>query len=134
MKENRTPLPAAYAGIRPIAEYDGSDTFVRHYVHGPALDEVLLAIDSINDVTYLRHDRLGSIIATTDDTGAVIDTYAHSRQGVSGSLSATWGGGTWQRYDAETGLYFYKKRHYLPVMGRFLQPDPIVYGDGLNMY
>ncbi|MGD9684398.1 MAG: RHS repeat-associated core domain-containing protein [Candidatus Obscuribacterales bacterium] len=64
----------------------------------------------------------------------MIDTFAYSPWGESGSMSGTTFGFTGQRYDAETGLYFYKNRHYSPVIGRFLQPDPIGYGDGLNMY
>ncbi|MEO0612455.1 MAG: RHS repeat-associated core domain-containing protein [Pseudomonadota bacterium] len=32
------------------------------------------------------------------------------------------------------GLYYYKARHYDPQAGRFIQPDPIGYSDGLNMY
>ena len=40
-----------------------------------------------------------------------------------------------QRYDSETGLYYYKARYYSPSLGRFLQPDPSRYGYGdLNLY
>jgi RHS repeat-associated protein len=35
---------------------------------------------------------------------------------------------------AEAGLYHYKARAYHPELGRFLQADPIGYGDGLNLY
>jgi uncharacterized protein RhaS with RHS repeats len=31
-------------------------------------------------------------------------------------------------------LYHYKARTYSPTLGRFLQPDPIGYGDGMDMY
>lgn len=41
---------------------------------------------------------------------------------------------TGQRYESESGLYYYKLRYYSPKLGRFLQPDPIGYGDGLNLY
>ncbi len=41
---------------------------------------------------------------------------------------------TGRRYDAETGLYYYRLRMYHPWLGRFMQPDPIHYGDGMNLY
>jgi len=41
---------------------------------------------------------------------------------------------TGRRWDDETSLYYYRTRMYDPVIGRFLQPDPIGYDDGMNMY
>jgi RHS repeat-associated protein len=32
---------------------------------------------------------------------------------------------TGRRYDAETGLYYYRARYYNPEIGRFMQPDPV---------
>ena len=123
-----------YSGVRIVAEYDGSGNLQKKYVYGPGLDEVLIELDSSNDPTYLHHDRSGSIIATTNDTGAVINNYAYSPFGEAGSMTGTTFGYTGQRFDPETGLYHYKNRHYSPALGRFLQPDPIGYGDGLNLY
>ncbi|SFK14336.1 RHS repeat-associated core domain-containing protein, partial [Caulobacter sp. UNC279MFTsu5.1] len=41
---------------------------------------------------------------------------------------------TGQIWLPEVGLYHYKARAYSPTLGRFLQTDPIGYGDGLNWY
>jgi RHS repeat-associated protein len=41
---------------------------------------------------------------------------------------------TGQKWLPGLGLYDYKARMYDPRLGRFLQPDPIGYGDGMNMY
>ncbi len=43
---------------------------------------------------------------------------------------------TGQAWIGEGGvnLYHYKARAYNPYIGRFMQPDPIGYGDGMNMY
>jgi len=39
-----------------------------------------------------------------------------------------------RRFDIEIGLYYNRARYYNPFTGRFLQADPIGYGDGMNMY
>ena len=39
---------------------------------------------------------------------------------------------TGQRFDAETALYYYKRRFYLPPLGRFLSRDPVE--SDLNLY
>ena len=41
---------------------------------------------------------------------------------------------TGQRFDAETGLYYYKRRYYSPVLGRFLSRDPIGFNGGINPF
>ena len=41
---------------------------------------------------------------------------------------------TGRRLDAETGLYYYRFRYYVPGIGRFLQTDPIGYYYSMNLY
>lgn len=37
-------------------------------------------------------------------------------------------------WDSSTELYYYRFRDYSPILGRFLQPDPAKYIDGMNLY
>ncbi|OYW45962.1 MAG: hypothetical protein B7Z08_00330 [Sphingomonadales bacterium 32-68-7] len=41
---------------------------------------------------------------------------------------------TGQAWIPELGMYYYKAGLYSSNLGRFMQPDPIGYGDGMNMY
>lgn len=41
---------------------------------------------------------------------------------------------TGRRFDTEAGLYYYRARYYDYYIGRFLQPYPIGYYGGLNLY
>src|SRR5262249_24625393 len=41
---------------------------------------------------------------------------------------------TGQRFDQETGLYYFKYRYYSPELGRFITRDPVGYEAGVNRY
>ncbi|MDQ4088304.1 MAG: RHS repeat-associated core domain-containing protein, partial [Pseudomonadota bacterium] len=43
-------------------------------------------------------------------------------------------GYTGQAWLPELGMYYYRARIYNPELGRFMQPDPIGYGSGMNLY
>ncbi|PZM85515.1 MAG: hypothetical protein DKT66_04865 [Candidatus Melainabacteria bacterium] len=124
-----------YNGLQRIAEYDGTaGTLNTRFVYATGLDEPIVEVSSGGTKTFFHRDRLGSIIARTNNSGAVTQRYEYGPYGESAALSGTSFGYTGQRYDAESGLYNYKARYYSPVIGRFLQPDVIGYADGLNLY
>jgi len=124
-----------YSGAQRIAEYNGtSGALITRFVHAKGLDEPVVEVTSGGAKTYFHRDRDGSIIAKSNTSGAVTNRYEYGPFGESAALSGTTFGYTGQRYDAESGLYFYKTRYYSPAIGRFLQPDMIGYGDGLNVY
>jgi RHS repeat-associated protein len=41
---------------------------------------------------------------------------------------------TGQRYDSETGFYYFRNRYYDPELGRFISRDPLGYVDGMSLY
>ena len=77
------------------------------------------------------------MIALTDEfTGAIVESYAYGPFGASDEVS---GAGnpyrfTGRRLNDETGFYHYRARVYSVALGRFLQPDPAGFADGLNLY
>jgi RHS repeat-associated protein len=137
----------AYDGDRILAEYDGSGTLLRKFVYGPGLDEPICLIDAGNgNAAYYYHlDGLGSVVALSDVNNVLVERYAYDVFGrptirdPNGGVVAesAWGNPylfTARAYDAESGLYYYRARYYDYATGRFLQPDPIGYSDGLNLY
>jgi RHS repeat-associated protein len=78
---------------------------------------------------YVQQNRLGSAVATTDSSGAILERFKYGPYGELVGQSPT---GfpfrfTGQKLDAEAALYYYKARYYDPATGRFLQTDPIGY-------
>ncbi len=128
-----------YDGSQLIAEYDGSGNVLRRYVPGQGADETLVWYEGsdLSSPSWLTTDQLGSVIATTNSSGTVTATYAYSATGEpSGGFAS---GGPAFRYTgqvalAAVGLYYYKARMYDPVLGRFLQTDPVGYSAGRNLY
>jgi len=41
---------------------------------------------------------------------------------------------TGRRLDSESNLYYYRARYYFPWLGRFINPDPVGYDAGINLY
>jgi RHS repeat-associated protein len=124
-----------YDGDQIIAEYDGSDNLIAKYINGASIDETI-RMDRGGNSYYYHYDGLGSITNLTDATGATVESYAYD---VFGKPSATSAVGnarmfTGRDYDQETGLYYYRARHYSPTIGRFLQRDPTGYKGGINLY
>jgi RHS repeat-associated protein len=127
-----------YDGVDVIAEYNTGGSVVRRYVHGPGIDEPLVWFEGAGhsgsgspDRRYLFADERGSIIAVE---GGSTTKNTYDEYGVPGSGNAGRFQYTGQMWIAEAGLYHYKARAYSPELGRFLQADPIGYGDGMNMY
>ena len=132
-----------YDGTDMIAEYNGSNALQRRYVHGPGSDEPIMWYEGsvLSNKRYLMADERGSVVNVTDGAGAVTAINSYDEYGIPkssvGTLSPATSGRfmyTGQTWLPELGMYYYKARMYSPTLGRFMQTDPIGYGDGLNIY
>jgi len=82
--------------------------------------------------TFFYHaDGLGTVTDLTDSAGATAKSYAYDGWGnlieQPGTVENPYTY-TGREFDPETGLYYYRARYYEPVIGRFLQPDPLRLG------
>jgi RHS repeat-associated protein len=86
-----------------------------------------------------------SVIALTDDAGAILERYAYNAYGdpvvLNGSgtvISSSAEGNrytyTGREWDADLALYHFRARMYDPEVGRFLGRDPAGYFDATMLY
>jgi RHS repeat-associated protein len=124
------------AGNREVLEYDGtSGAILRWYAYGLGSNDVLnqMNVPAATRATLIP-DIQGSVIASIDFATATLTKTGYLPYGKSANAPASFGY-TGQRIDPETnGFYYYRARHYSPAWGRFLQPDPIGYSVGSNLY
>jgi RHS repeat-associated protein len=90
---------------------------------------------------YYHKDHLGSSLAITNSSGAIVETTDYSPFGEQRGHTGTTVTGykfTDQEWDMESGLYYYDARYYDPAIGRFISADTIVPNPGnpqdLNRY
>ncbi|HEX8307389.1 MAG TPA: RHS repeat-associated core domain-containing protein, partial [Allosphingosinicella sp.] len=93
----------------------------------------LVQVDKFGTRTWFHSDERGSVIAGSNATGANSRIVLFDEYGKRGSGGSYRFGFTGQVH-LINDIYDYKARNYNARLGRFLQTDPIGYGDGMNMY
>jgi RHS repeat-associated protein len=125
-----------YDGVALVAEYDAGGSLQNRWVHGPGIDEPLVAYAGATTAnkSWLYKDHLGSIVGAADGAGTSTAVYSYGPYGEPNSATGQRFRYTGQQLIGELGLYYYKARFYAPALGRFLQTDPIGTADDLNLY
>jgi RHS repeat-associated protein len=124
-----------YDGGEVAAEIDSSGNIVKRYVRGDGADDALVYFNGSGTAQrgYWHKDERGSIIAMTNPSGGLaINRY--DEYGIPASTNQFRFQYTGQVWLPEIGIQYSKARMYSPTLGRFLQTDPIGYGDGPNWY
>ncbi len=154
---SRATTDLYHRGWRVIEERGGNDEVQRQYVYGYYLDEPLVMDRADGERVYYHQNTIHSVFGLTDAKGELIEGYqydAYGRQtvfrpGVNGAVDfgdddiVEVGGAsgasnpfmfTGRRLDAESGLYYFRRRQFDPEMGRFLQRDSIgIWKDTVNL-
>ncbi|HZN07688.1 MAG TPA: RHS repeat-associated core domain-containing protein [Pyrinomonadaceae bacterium] len=127
-----------------VVEEEDPDGDVTTFVYGTRLDGIL-NMQRANHDFYFHVDDQGSVTAVTDDAGKVVERYRYEDFGEPSIFDS--GGNllresrlrnpylfTGQRYDQETGLYYYRTRYLDPLAGRFTSRDTIgIWEDAGNL-
>jgi RHS repeat-associated protein len=143
---NGTTTYLIYDGWNLVAEHDAAGVLVTRYIHGPQVDEILAKVTTAS-TTFPLPDALGSTIAVTDASGAVMERVYYSDAfgtptfkdasgtTVSGTTTGTRFLFTGREWLAALSLYDYRNRTYSAEFGRFIETDPIRFDAGdENLY
>ncbi len=143
-----------HSGNQIIEETNGSDTVQRTYVWGPIyIDELILFEDTAGNggtagagYFALRHHNY-NVVALADSSGTIVERYDYNPYGQRFVLNADFSadadglsdyansiGHQGLHHDTATGLVYNRARMLAPVLGRFMQRDPMGYVDGMSVY
>ncbi len=127
-----------------IEERSAANGLLARYLYGDGVD-ALLQMERSGSVYQVHRDAQNSVTELTNSTGAVVERvqydiygaptfYNASHQVIPSSVTGNPYLYTGRPYDRETNTYDFRARVYSPLLGRFMQLDPMGFTDGWNLY
>jgi RHS repeat-associated protein len=120
--------------------FNGTNTLIRRYLHGPAIDQVLADENVVpRQVSWALSDHQGSVRDWVNNSAVIQNHIRYDSFGRITSQSVPTFNPrfayTGREWDREIGLYFYRARYYDAIGGRFIGEDAIGFGGGdANLY
>ena len=136
--ENET-IFTIYDGENAWSDFDEGGNPIAHYLFGNRMDEIYSRYKPGEGSIWYLTDNIGSVHDLIDNGGSISNHIDYASFGrILGQSNSDAGDRflfTGREFDAETGLYYYRARHYDPHLGRFISQDPIGFDGGdLNLY
>ena len=99
----------------------------------------LVAVSVDGSFYFPGYDNNGNVVGYWDESGSLVAEYAYDAFGntisSSGTLASVFPHRFSTKYlDAETDLYYYGYRYYLPELGRWISRDPVKETGGINLF
>ncbi|HET9849980.1 MAG TPA: RHS repeat-associated core domain-containing protein, partial [Candidatus Dormibacteraeota bacterium] len=132
--QNGTTTTTVYVGNLEQLISTGSTTTTQTYYYA---NGIRIAMASNGAFSYLAGDSLGSVQSASSSDGLstsyqLFDPYGQVRYSI-GTIPTDYGF-TGRHADSISGLDYYNARYYDPAAGQFTSPDPILPGDGYDVF
>jgi RHS repeat-associated protein len=95
------------------------------FLTGNGIDMQFGFLDASNQAHFALQGNLGSVVASTDSTGAIEGTSFFEPFGQTTTTGAAYPLAYGDHLQVASNLYYYRARYYDPISGRFLSEDPL---------
>jgi RHS repeat-associated protein len=120
-------------GTDIVAARNNGGATTERYAFGPRVDEPMVGYDNAGVRYYFHADGHGNVVAHSNAAGSATRTIGYDEYGkpsITNSRFLHAG----KMHIGGVNAYYNNARFYDYNLGRFLQPDPIEYGDQINLY
>ena len=133
-----------YSNQQAIEERDGNDVVIASYIYGTWLDDYV-QMKRNGSYYYYHQDGSNNVVSISDELGSLVERCDYDPYGkvtllnamgeqIHQSLCENMYLFSGRYFDSESEFYYYRNRSMNPSLGRFLQVDPYLYLDGMNVY